>query len=265
MKLNALKLAAAMVCAAVVSTGAQAAEDYTKTKVLRVGCETAFAPFTYTDNGELIGFDLDLIAAMAESQGYSIEVRPMPFDAVIPALITDNVDLIISGFTITPERAERVDFSDPYYRCGLTFLLRAEDEGKFETLEDLQNETLCLQLGTAGAVYVTKELPGTVIKQFNSPPETYLELAAGGCRAVINDRPVNDFYMSHTKSANVVSRDITAADSEYYGIAVKKGNKELLDLLNTALRTVQENGAFERISNEWFGYDVSAELRTAAQ
>lgn len=260
MKLNAFKSAAAILCAAVVSTGAQAAEDYTQSRVLRVGCETAFAPFTYTDHGELIGFDLDLIAAMAESQGYTIEVKPMPFDAVIPALITDNVDLIISGFSITPERAERVDFSDPYYRCGLTFLLREEDADKFDTLEDLKDEELCLQLGTSGAVYVSKVLPDTVIKQFNSPPETYLELASGGCRAVINDRPVNDFYMAHTKNAGVVSKNITTADSEYYGIAVKKGNQELLALLNKALKAVQENGEFARISNEWFGYDVSAEL-----
>lgn len=261
MKLNAIKFAAAILCAAVVSTGAQAAEEDTQSKVLRVGCETAFAPFTYTDHGELIGFDLDLIRAMAKTQGYEVEVRPLPFDGVIPALMTDNIDLIISGFTITPERAQKVDFSDPYYRCGLTFLVRKEDADKFNTLEDLKDEELCLQLGTSGSVFVQKQLPNAKVKHFNSPPETYLELTNGGCRAVINDRPVNDFYLAHTRNTNVVSKDITSADSEYYGIAVRKGNQEMLDLINTALKAVEENGEFERISNEWFGYDVSAELR----
>ena len=154
-----------------------------------------------------------------------------------------------------------MDFSDPYYRCGLTFLVRKEDADKFNTLDDLKDEELCLQLGTSGSVFVQKQLPNAKVKQFNSPPETYLELTNGGCRAVINDRPVSDFYLAHTRNTNVVSKDITSADSEYYGIAVRKGNQGMLDLINTALKAVEENGEFERISTEWFGYDVSAELR----
>ena len=84
-------------------------------KVLRVGCDAAFAPFTYTDeNGKLIGFDVDLINAIAAEMGYTVDMKGYPFDGIIPTLITNNIDLIISGFTISPERAKRVDFSDPY-------------------------------------------------------------------------------------------------------------------------------------------------------
>lgn len=240
----------------------QNASERHQAKVLKVGCEAAFAPFTYTSqDGKLIGFDLDLIRAMGESQGYEVVIQAFPFDGLIPALITNNIDLIISGFTISPERAKKVDFSDPYYRCGLTFLIKKEDAGKYNTLSDLKNDTLCVQIGTTGALYVSKQLPDTQLKQFNSPPETYLELINGGCKAVINDRPVNDFFLASSHNKDIVSKNITTDTSEYYGIAVNKGNKEMLDLVNKALKDVQDNGEFKRISDQWFGYDVSAELR----
>ncbi len=236
--------------------------DAFKDKVLYVGCETAFAPFTYIDaDGSLIGFDLDLIRAMAESEGFDVEVKPFPFDGLIPALMAGSIDLIISGFTISPERARRVDFSVPYYRCGLTFLIKKANADRFNTLEDLKDEVLCSQIGTTGALYTQKALPGTTLRQFNSPPESYLELQNDGCIAVINDRPVNDFFLTVSKSTEIVSKPITTDTSEYYGIAVRKGDDRMLSLINKSLKNVQTNGQFSQISNKWFGYDVSEGIR----
>ena len=258
-----LRFFAMGLCAAVISTSS-AAEGGTdaNNKVWRVGCDAAFAPFTFTDSkGELIGFDVDLIRAMGKSRGVEVSIKSYPFDSIIPTLITDNIDLIISGFTITPERAERVDFSDPYYRCGLTFLTLTENADKYKTLEDLKDAEICVQLGTSGAVFLEKAMPNAKIKRFNSPPETYLELIGKGCVAVLNDRPVNDYFMVTSGRKDIVSRNITTDDSEYYGIAMRKGDKQMVDLVNKALKDVQENGEFERISKKWFGYDVSAELK----
>lgn len=232
--------------------------DAFEDKVLYVGCESAFAPFTYVDDaGNLVGFDLDLIRAMAAAEGYTVVVKPFPFDGLIPALMTGSIDLIISGFTISEERARRVDFSDPYYRCGLTFLIKKEFADNFNDLQDLKNEVLCSQIGTTGALYTTKVLPDTTLRQFNSPPESYMELVNDGCKAVINDRPVNDFFLAKNKGSDIVSKAITDADSEYYGIAVRKGNEKMLELMNSSLRKVLENGEFAKISEQWFGYDVS--------
>ena len=236
--------------------------DAFKDKVLYVGCESAFAPFTYiNDKGELVGFDLDLIRAMAATEGFKVEVRAFPFDGLIPALMTGSIDLIISGFTISPERAKRVDFSDPYYRCGLTFLIKTVNADKFNTLEDLKNEVLCSQIGTTGALYTTKVLPNVKLRQFNSQPECYLELQNDGCVAVCNDRPVNDFFLATSKTKEIVSKPITTDTSEYYGIAVRKGDTRMLNLINKALKNTLENGDFKRISEQWFGYDVSAGIR----
>lgn len=261
---KAAKACAALMTAVGLMSGACAADtsplghDAFQDKVLYVGCETAFAPFTYVnDEGDLVGFDLDLIRAMAATEGFRVEVKPFPFDGLIPALITGSIDLIISGFTISPERAQRVDFSDPYYRCGLTFLIKKVNADRFNSLEDLKHETLCSQIGTTGALYTTKVLPDTKLRQFNSPPESYLELQNDGCMAVINDRPVNDFFLVTSGTKEIVSKPITTDTSEYYGIAVRKGDTRMLSLMNKTLKNVQENGEFSRISKEWFGYDVS--------
>lgn len=245
------------------ATGSHSSTD----KVLRVGCDAAFAPFTYTDDkGKLIGFDVDLITAIAKEIGYSVDIRGYPFDGIIPTLITNNIDLIISGFTISPERAKRVDFSDPYYRCGLTFLVMKDDAQKFDSFDKIKNAEICTQIGTTGALYLQKTLPNPELKQFNTPPETYLELQNGGCDVVVNDRPVNDFFLAQNPKNKdiVVSRDITSAQNEYYGIAVRKGNTELLTRINEGLQKVIDSGEFARISQKWFGYDITDDLKAHA-
>lgn len=237
-------------------------------KVLRVGCDAAFAPFTYTDdNGKLIGFDVDLINAIAKEMGYTVDMKGYPFDGIIPTLITNNIDLIISGFTISPERAQRVDFSDPYYRCGLTYLVMKDEATKYDSFEKIEKAEICTQIGTTGALYLQKTLKSPDLKQFNSPPETYLELQNGGCDVVVNDRPVNDFFLAQNPKNKdiVVSRDITSAQNEYYGIAVRKGNKELLDVINEGLDRIIANGEFAKISNKWFGYDITDDLKAHAK
>lgn len=237
---------------------------FLQTKVLRVGCDAAFAPFTYTDeNGKLIGFDVDLIRAIGEEMGYTIEIKGYPFDGIIPTLITNNIDLIISGFTISEERAKRVAFSDPYYRCGLTYLVKKEDADKYDDFKDLSKAEICTQIGTTGSLYLEKSLKNPNLKQFNTPPETYLELQNGGCEVVVNDRPVNDFFLArHPENKDkIVSYDIEEAQNEYYGIAVRKDNQILLDILNEGLDRLIENGKFAKISEKWFGYDISENLK----
>ncbi|MBU3843295.1 MAG: basic amino acid ABC transporter substrate-binding protein [Candidatus Anaerobiospirillum pullicola] len=246
------------------TTATTTAGTHHQDHVWRVGCDAAFAPFTYTDEkGQLIGFDVDLIKAIGAEMGYTIDMKGYPFDGIIPTLITNNIDMIISGFTISPERAERVDFSDPYYRCGLTFLTLKKNADKFSTFDDIAKAKICVQIGTTGALFLQKTLKNPDMRQFNTPPETYLELQNGGCEVVVNDRPVNDFFLAQSpeNKKNVVSKDIDIAQNEYYGIAIAKGNTELLKLVNEGLKRVIDNGKFAEISNKWFGYDITDDLK----
>lgn len=241
---------------------------FLQTKVLRVGCDAAFAPFTYTDDkGQLIGFDVDLINAIGEEMGYKIDMKGYPFDGIIPTLITNNIDLIISGFTISEERAKRVAFSEPYYRCGLTYLVKKENASKFDSFDDLAKAEICTQIGTTGSLYLEKVLDKPNLKQFNTPPETYLELQNGGCEVVVNDRPVNDFFLARSpeNKEKIVSFDINEAQNEYYGIAVRKDNQVLLEIINEGLERLIANGKFAKISEKWFGYDISDNLKPVKQ
>ena len=102
-------------------------------KTLNVGCEGAFAPFTYIDDqGNITGFDIDLIKVIGEDLGYEVKINVLPFDGLIPSLKLGNIDLIISGFTISEERAKQVDFSDPYYLCGMSYVIEKKNAKKYE-------------------------------------------------------------------------------------------------------------------------------------
>jgi glutamine transport system substrate-binding protein len=254
---------ACSLCAATLCANAADVEQQPK-KELLVGCEGAFAPFTYIDDsGNIIGFDIDLIRAIGKSLGYeNTNIRVLPFDGLIPALMTGNIDVIISGFTITPERDKKVDFSDPYYLCGLTYLVDKKDAAKYDSYEKLDGEPICLQIGTTGAMFTEKFLTKSQRKVFNSPPEAYIELGNGGCRAVIHDMPVNDFFLAKNTSDRFETIHIGRhVDKEYYGIAVREGDKHMLDEMNRGLKLVQENGEFERISKDWFGHDIRDTLK----
>ena len=126
----------------------------------------------------MIGFDIDIINAIGEVEGYKMNVSSMSFDGQIPAIITQQVDIAISGFTITKERAQKVNFSEPYYDAGLGILITKNNSGEIKTKEDLKGKTICAQLGTSGAMYAEK-VEGSTVSQFNSTADAFLEMEKG--------------------------------------------------------------------------------------
>lgn len=250
--------AAAALCAACVCgfSASASAED----NVLRVGAEPAYAPFEFMDEQTktLTGFDIELIDAIAKAEGYTIEVSTMPFDALIPALMTNTIDVALSAITITEERQKRVSFSDPYYESGLTILIREGDKDKIKSENDLQNQHICVQIGTTGAYY-SEKVPGAVVTNFNSAPESYLELKAGGCIAAINDKPVNDYYLATTKSSGIISLPGTLS-AENYGIAIRKGNEDIVNLVNAGFDKIKADGTYEKLYQKWFKSEPSANI-----
>lgn len=223
-------------------------------KIMRVGAEPAYAPFEFIDEEtkELTGFDIELIKAIAEVEGYEIEISTMPFDALIPALLTNNVDVILSAITITEERKKRVAFSVPYYDSGLTILINEKDKDKVKSVKDLEGQKICVQIGTTGANYASTQIKDAVVSQFNTAPESYLELKAGGCVAAINDRPVNDYYLATNKSEGIISLPGTLS-SESYGIAMRKTDEDMVKAVNDGYQKLKENGTLDKIYSKWFG------------
>ena len=221
-------------------------------KVLKVGSSVDFAPFEFQDEGqkEYQGFDMDLIRAIGKEMGYDVEIQNLGFDGLIPALQGKNIDAIISGMSINDERKQNVLFSDPYYQSGLTMVVR-DNETAIKSFQDLKGKKVAVQIGTTSADEVRK-IDGVEIKELNTPADCFMELKAGGVDAVVNDRPVNDYYITKNNAQGVkaLEEKLTAED---YGIAIGKDNKELQQKVNDALKKLKENGEYDKIFAKWFG------------
>ena len=226
-------------------------KDAAPSKVLKVGSEVSFAPFEFQEEGskEYTGFDMELIRAIGKQMGYEVQIQNMGFDGLIPGLDAGNIDVAISGMTITQERAKKVNFSKPYYKSGLTVVVKSDNEA-VKSFKDLEGKKIAVQLGTTGADEA-KKISNSQVREFNNAPEAFLELKAGGVDAVINDKPVNDYYIAKagSKDNKVVGEPLTSED---YGIATTKKNKELADKIDKALDELKKNGEYEKIYVKWF-------------
>lgn len=232
----------------------------------KVGTHPTFAPFEFSDKeGNIIGFDLDVIKAIAKANGDEVQIESMPFDGLIPSLLTGNIDIIISGMTITDARKKRVLFTNGYYDSNLSFLVKKDKEAVYTSAQALKGKTLCVQIGTTGHAFADTVSPG-MVKALNNEPDAILELTNGGCEAVINDRPVNLYYLKKSKLDNVVD----VVDPQFkeqvdsFGIAVRKGNFQLAEKLNKGLKTLEESGQLNALHLKWFGISPAQEAEQAA-
>lgn len=220
---------------------------------LRVGTESSYAPFEFTQDGKLVGFDIDLAEAVAQELGYEIEWVQMPFDGLIPAMLTSQVDMAVASFTVTEERAKRVNFSAPYYRSGITFVVRSSDATKYQAGADaLKGQQLCAQLGSVSAMKAETLSPGKVTT-FNDAYAGYLELKQGGCEAMVNDRPVNQYFMKTSKGAEGLVELTQVLDAEDMAMVIPKSNEELLAQVNQALESLKAKGIYDELYTKWFG------------
>jgi len=227
--------------------------------VLKIGSDTAYAPFEWQDtqSGEYIGFDMDLIKALAEEMGCEVKIESMTFDGLIPALQSGTIDAAISAMTIKKKRLEQVNFSEPYYKSGLIIAVRS-DNTDIQSFDDLKGKTIAVQLGTTGAD-MAKTIEGAKIVTFDRIPEAFLELKKGGADAVVNDAPVTLYAIQQDGSGDIkVVGEMLS--TEFYGIAVPKKNSELLQDINSAMRKLKESGEFTELYKKWFGQEPPADV-----
>ena len=246
----------AAIAAALSSTVPAWAKNQRK---LVVGMDATYPPFGSqdTETRQYVGYDVDIIRAIGRIEGFEVEVRNLSFDGLIPALKTGNIDIAINDITITPERAKSVDFSNRYYIAGLGVVVNANNT-TITKPEDLEGKRLAVSIGSTGEI-ASRGIKNAKVRIFNQLTECYLELRNDGVDAVVNDIPTNDYYVATAGRGKVKSLPI-ALTREDLGIAVKKGNKELLDRINRGLAAIKQNGEFARIFEKWFGRQPEAEL-----
>lgn len=221
-------------------------------KAIKIGTNADFAPFEFQDvsGKEYVGFDMDVIRAVAKEMGMKADIQNLNFDGLIPALEAGNIDVCISGMTINDERKQKVLFSEPYYKSGLSIIVKKSNTD-IKKFQDLSGKRVAVQIGTTSAKEV-KKIAGVQVKEFNSSADTFMELKAGGVDAVVNDRPVNDYYIVKSGVTDVKALD-ELLTSEDYGIAISKKNPELQKKVDEALKKIKANGEFDKIYKKWFG------------
>jgi len=213
-----------------------------------VGTEAQFPPFEIVDSGgNVIGFDVDLLNAIAEDQGFKVEYLDQDFAGLIPALQTGNVDIIASGMTITEEREEQVDFSEPYITAGLALAVTVDNE-EIQTVDDLQGKTVAVQTGSTGYLKAEELKDAGIIAEIKDFPhvnEAIEELKIGGADVMINDLPVTDAFIA--AQPGVIKIVGEPLNSESYGFAIRSGNAELLQKINTGLENVKASGKYDEL------------------
>ena len=227
-------------------------EQAANSNTLKVGSTIDFAPFEFQDENqkEYQGFDMDLIRALGKEMGKEVDISNIGFDGLIPALQAGNIDVVISGMTITDERKENVLFSDPYYKSGLTIVVRSDDTS-INSFADLAGKNIAVQIGTTSS-NEAKKIENASVKEYNTPADCFIELQNQGADAVINDRPVNDYAIVQGGIQGVKSLpDVLTAED--YGIAMAKNNTDLQKQVNDALKKLHDNGEYDKIYTKWFG------------
>ncbi|MBP0600889.1 basic amino acid ABC transporter substrate-binding protein [Herbaspirillum sp. LeCh32-8] len=254
MSFKKFMLIAASALAMTVAAGAQAADQ-----TYVVGAGGTYRPFEFENpKKELIGFDIDLIKAIAAASNFKIKLVSTPWEGIFATLGQGDRDIIISGITITDKRAQMVDFSLPYFPAEQVIITNAD--AKAANLADLKKLQVAVVNSSAGDIVVSEELgkASTSIRRFDNTILMLEELYRGGADAAVGDLGVIKFYVkSHPEKKFKLVTDQKFV-RQYFGIAVKKGNKELQDKIDSGLKKIVANGTYAKIYKEWFDGDVPA-------
>lgn len=240
-------------CAAIALTASAGinAEEYV------VGTGATYRPFEYeTPQKELVGFDVDLMRAIAKAEGFDVKFINTPWEGIFATVDKGDRDIIMSGITITDKRKQVVDFSKPYFLAHQ--LILTDKSVKINKLSDLSKGSVAVVSGSAGDVAASKTFgkASIRIRRFDNTPLALEELNQGGVVAAIGDIGVLAFYARNNPDKHFNMTRDPAFEEQYFGIAVKKGNQKLIDKINAGLDKVVASGEYNKIYRKWFGTDA---------
>ena len=224
-------------------TSAEAAETEAAGGVLVMATNAEFPPYEYHDGGEIVGIDAEIAKAIAGELGMELEIEDIAFDSIIPEITSGKADMGLAGMTVTEDRKQSVDFSDTYAKASQKVIVKEDSE--IASPDDLAGKIVGVQLGTTGNIYVSDlEADGTTVERYNKGFEAVQALSQGKIDAVVIDGEPAKTFVAQTEGLKILEESFT---DEEYAIAVKKGNTELLDKINGALKTLKENGTLDEI------------------
>ena len=218
---------------------------------VKIGTNAEYPPFEFVDEqGKIAGFDVELMTAIAEEAGFEFEFVNTRWDGIFVALASGEFDGVMSAATITEERAEMVNFSDPYFEAGQMIIVRA-DTTDISTAEDLAGKKVGVQLGTTGDIWLS-EKTGAEVFRYDENTLAFQALANGDLDAAMADGPTAiDIIKANPELKLKVLEGVYT--EEQYGIAVNKERQDLLAEINKGLAAVKASGKYDEIYEKYLG------------
>lgn len=220
---------------------------------LRVGLDAGYMPFEMTDKkGNIVGFDVDIAKEMAKAMGVKLAIVNTDFDGIIPALMADKFDIIISGMTINQARNLQINFAQPYIVAGQAILLNKKHEGKITSYKDLNDPqyTVVSRIGTTGEQATKRLIPKAQYKSFEKEADGAMEVLNGQGDAFVYDLPFCVVFMAQQGGQRLVLLD-EVFTYEPLGFGIKKGDPDFLNWLDNFLLQIKADGRYDRIYDKW--------------
>jgi ABC-type amino acid transport substrate-binding protein len=227
---------------------------------LRVGVSADYPPMIYKQEGRIVGLEADNAKAVGGILGQELTLVDMPFAQLIPALQAGEIDVIMSGMSVTPERSAQVTFTDPYMEMGQMAIITTENAAKFSQSWSIfrPGVRVGVEPGTTGAEFAASELKEAQVKFFNDSAAAFAGLRKNEIDLYVHDAPTSWQLATTGENRDLISL-YTPLTNEQLAWAVRKDDQRLADSLNDALRTMKGNGSLRYILNRWI--PVTVEVR----
>ncbi len=231
-----------LVAASLVLGGAARAQD-----VIRVATDATFMPFEYSENGKRMGFDVELIEAIAKHLNKTVEWIDIDFKGLVPGLVANRFDVAASAIYITDERRKVVDFTDSYYPGGLVIMVKKGDD-RIKGPEDLNGKKISVQVGTKSVNFLKDKFPLAERIEVEKNQEMFQLVEIGRTDAAVTGKPAAKVYARTRGTLEVLDQPLTI---EEYGFALRKNNPELVKQFNEALKNLKADGTYDKLVSKY--------------
>ena len=223
---------------------------------LRVGLEGTYPPFSYQgDDGKLTGFEVEFAQELGQHRGVKADLKPTKWDGMLASLDAKRIDVVINQVTISDVRKKKYDFSTPYTVSGVQALVKKGNEDTIKKPEDLKGKKVGVGLGTNYEEWLRQNVQGVDVRTYDDDPTKYQDLRVGRIDAILVDRlAALDLVKKTNNTLAVAGPAFSRLES---GVALRKGNDDMLKAVDDAIAAMQKDGSLKALSEKWFGADVT--------